>query len=380
MGMTFTNRALVLAAVATACFVARSDGASVTGVVVGTDYRSWTELNGATDLSISQGGGVVTLGLNLLPTTDLILSNSGARATLGTGTGDLSLTGLGSFSSALQVRLVHDRVLLKLTANAPSGKRELTATELQVVAAAGHPLLGFRQRPYGTGFDGGGSMTWGLVNASGYRLTVGAGGLVRGPFHLYQATSELHPASEWAATTWLEVGVSPQAVGAPLRLDLTYRGFGTDRLGSVDAFKEGAQLEAQARGLGDRETFHWDYLLRGVMKADNTTLGSGGSTVASSKGSSGNSAALLVGVDGDASPNFRLGVVAERDVVGRSDAFGRNGSVTGVGPRARLGLGSGTTLDLATQLWWGRVDGSDGLSHDARGLSVQCSLRWAALP
>jgi hypothetical protein len=382
MGASFASRALVLVVFATCCFVGRPEASSVTGVVVGADYRSWKEkAGGAGDVSISQGRGLLTVDLQLAPTADLIFSNSGASSKLGTGGSDLSLDGLGSLSSALQVRLADDRLLLKLTATAPSGKRELDAKELQVVEAIGHPLLGFGLRHYGTGFEGGGSATWGPIEAPGSRVTVGVGGLVRGAYRLFQGASDFHPASEWAATTGLDLGTSSRPTGVPVRLDLTYRGFGTDRLGDVDVFKEGAQFEIQAQGLADRVPFHWSGVLRSVLKSDNTTLGPAGSAVADFKANSGSAAVVLLGVDHDAGSKGRLGLVAEHDLVTGSDASGRDGSVTGVGPHGQLSLEGGTSLDLTTRYWWGRVDAaSGGGRHDIHGVSAELELRWSGSP
>jgi hypothetical protein len=378
MAERFSGRALTLTVCAMCCLAGRSHAASVRDVIVGSDFRSWTEATGtAQDISIHQNGGLLTVGLGLTDNVGLVVSNSGASSKLGIGSSNFSLAGLSSFSSALVAHLVDDRLLLKLTATAPSGKRNLDSDELEVVGAIGRPLLGFGVRHYGTGFEGGGSATWCLIAEPDRRVSVGVGGLMRGPYRLFEGADDFHPASEWAATGGASVVTNVGLMRVPILIDLTYRGFGTDRWGSADVFKEGEQIEFQAQGLADAGPFHWNGVLRSALKSANATLEPSGSAIASFKSNSGSSVAVLLGMDHDWGPSRRLGPVAEFDLVTGSEAPGRNGSAIGLGPHGRFDLGSGVALELAAQYWWGSIDALSGGARDTlHGASIELTLRW----
>jgi len=371
------TRALAVCAIC--CVASRSQAASVREVVVGSDFRSWTEVAGATpDISTLQGGGLLTIGLRLTDNVGLVVSNAAASSKMEIGTSNLSLVGLGSFSSALVAHLADDRLLLKLTGTVPSGKQNLDSGQLEVVEAIGRPLLGFGMRHYGTGFEGGGSATWSLIAEPDRRITVGVGGLMRGPYRLFEGAGDFRPASEWAATCGASLVTALDQTRVPILIDLTVRGFGTDRLGDADVFKEGAQVEFQAQGLADEGPIHTNAVLRGALKADNATLEPAGNTVASFKSNSGSSVVALLGVDHDLGSSHRLGLVSEFSFIRGSEAPGRNGSAIGVGPHGRFSLGSGVALELTAQYWRGQIDALPGGARDAlHGASVELLLRWS---
>ena len=377
MSTRFASRILVMTFLA-AGLASAVHASSIATVMVGGEYRTWEEQAGTSqDRSISQGGGVLTLGLRLASVADLVVSNSGAWSKAGLGASNVSLAGFGALSSALFVHLDNDRLLLKLTATAPSGKTRLDDDDLLIVEALGHPLLGFGLRHYGTGFEVGGSTTWGLIEAQSHRLTIGGGGLVRGPYRLFKAAPDFHAAAEWAMTTGFEMGMSGAQGGAPVRIDLTYRDFGTDRLGAIGVYREGAQLEMLGQGVADRSPFYWTGTVRGVLKSDNRILAPPGSAVADFKASSGDLVGILLSVDRALGSGTRLGLLLEDNVLAGSDASGRNGNVIGIGEHLAFPLGSGMSLRLSSQYWWGRVDAvSGGPRHDFHGVSVGMQLRW----
>jgi hypothetical protein len=218
-----------------------------------------------------------------------------------------------------------------------------------------------------------------VVNAPNYRLALGGGGMARGTYHLLRSEGEFRPAPEWAATMGLDLGSSSMEdrFRPTMDVDLTYRGFGTDELGGEAVFEEGSELELQAQSIAERGLYQWQALLRGVLKADNTVLEPAGIGVSSLKANSGDAVAVRVGMDRASGATWRLGVVAEHDRVSGSTSQGRNGQVTGIGPRLRVALSPSTSVETTGQYWWGTANRpEDGSHRKLKGVSLGLQWRW----
>jgi len=368
----------VAGAVLALTLAGRAHAAGVTGVMLGSSWRSWTATDQSSPFSsLSQGSGQLAIGVGLTPNADLVIATAGAATKLESASGDRSLDGVGAVSGAVLLRLASERLLLKLTTTLPTGTRELDVDQLAVLESIGQPLLGFAVRHLGTGLEAGGSAAWRVHDGPGHRVSVGAGGVVRGAYTLANGMDDLHPAPEWAVTTGFERRGADSAP-APLRVDLTWRGFGTDRFGDEDVFREGGQLEAQLAVQGDAAPLHGIAVARAVVKARNELLAPAGSAVASIRVRSGNVSAIRLQGDRDAGADVRFGLVAEGVVVTSSEAEGRNGYVLGAGPHVRFGVGSGASVDVGARYEAGRVDGIDGAPrHGIHGVAVDLRLQWA---
>ena len=138
-------------------------------------------------------------------------------------------------------------------------------------------------------------------------------------------------------------------------------------------------MEFQGVFVTRRGPYLWNGLVRGVVKSDNELFTPASSLVAGLKENTGSGGVVRAGLDREVASSWRLGLVAEFDLLTRSESEGRNGSVAGIGPQFQFALGGHTSIEASGQYWRGSMDGL--LAGTARrrvsGVGAGLTLRWS---
>lgn len=356
-------------------------------------YRTWTTTpdSGAGEATVSQLVVPFVTSLRLGSSADLVLSTAGASSKLDVdGGASSSLGGAADVTAQLFLRAAGDRLLLQAGANLPSGKRELSAEELSVAAALGHPLLGFGLKQYGRGFDLSAGAGVGFPLGARGSMALGAGVIRHGSYTLVENGDDYEPAPEVSISAGLDVGGSrvggeggpaggAAREGGLLRLDATYRLFGEDKLDGETIFEEGDQIELQALAATRPARVRASALARLVVKSDNTAFSGAGGAVGALKTKAGNGILLQGGIDAPLGGAVRWGVDGEMTRFSGSDTPGENGTAFGVGPSLGIPVGAGGSLRLRVLYLFGSIDSEQGsVGGDLSGLAVSAGLRWRA--
>ena len=380
--------------------------ADASGVEVGaarmpSSYRTWefesTDSTSTGKTKLSQLHVPVVSSIRLGESADLVLSTAYGSSDLepdsggdASGTNTLSMAGNGDVKAQLFVRLLEDRFLLQGGVGVPAGAKGLDQEQLAVVQALGNPLLGFRMKHYGEGLDLSGGAAFALPLGTVATAALGAGFVVRGAYEFVQNQPDFQPGQE----TSVSMGVDFVAAGArpAVRLDTSYRIFGTDQLDGRDVFQEGNQLELQAATGFRPGRARLDLLGRIVLKDDNEILDPPGGDVEKiamdagtalfaqaeagiefSRGFFGLGANLIRFDGGDASGDAA------------SPAAAYTGTAYGVGPILEFTLGAGGRLRLGGQYLLGTIDEQKDADAnvvveavDLSGFDVTASLSWSA--
>ena len=161
-----------------------------------------------------------------------------------------------------------------------------------------------------------------------------------------------------------------------LRLDATYRIFGTDQLDGDDLYEEGNQLEAQVLGTLQGRRWGGFALGRLVLKDDDTVLASAGE-VGKVTQAPGTGFLARAGVDTRAGSSARIGAEFETQIFSGSDAPQTNGATFGFGPSLTWGWSNGAHLQLRALYLGGTIDGDDTRPEiDLRGWDIGMGFHW----
>src|SRR5262245_41295744 len=178
-------------------------------------YRSWgVDLEGGGHATVSQflAPGCCTFGLG--PYATLTISDAAAASGLDPDAGNQShLDGTSPLVSQLYWRLNDGHVLVQAGLTAPSGKRELSQDEFNVMHVIGLPVLGFPLRQYGRGGEYNAGLSYATPLGGTAVGSVGAGFTIRGEYALRAGEPDYRPASEWAATAGLDAGARAESPG-----------------------------------------------------------------------------------------------------------------------------------------------------------------------
>ncbi|MEZ4652696.1 MAG: hypothetical protein R3E12_03580 [Candidatus Eisenbacteria bacterium] len=339
-------------------------------------YRSWKIESDSTETTISQLHVPVVASLRLGESADLVISTAYGSSDLSSDTGDdLSLAGASGVKAQLFVRMLENRLLLQGGTNVPTGATGLELDELTVVQALSAPLLGFRLKHYGEGWNvgGGGALAFPVAESATFAL--GGGFVHRGAYEFVAGDDDYRPGTEVSASTGLDVQSGEVAV---LRLDASYRAFGADQLGGQDIFDEGDQIELQAAAGTPPAPFAASARVRSVIKQDNTAFSSAGEAVEQATLAAGHS----VQVEGDLSyalsPRARFGIGGSfLQFAGAEDAS-QDGHTLGVGPLFDVVLGDRGRVSVQAQWLEGKTNDVDGVAGlDLSGFDVSFGLYFA---
>ncbi len=360
--------------------VASAGGPTAASLRIPASFRTWSlKQDGAKLGTVSQWHVPLVATVPMGSTADLVLFSSGAfsRTNPEQASGN-SLNGATDVTAQLFVRLLQDRLLLQAGAGLPTGKTKLTPEELGVAQALAIPVLGFRVKDYGTGFDftGGASMAFPL--APGVTAGVGAGFLSHGKYTLVENGGDYKPGSEASVSGGVDLKGEPREGGRPvLHLDAVYRIYASDELHSQKVFQEGNQLELQAAGNTGAGT-RFEGSILAVIKADNTVYAPSGTTVESIKSPAGTGVLGRAGIGIPWGDRSRLGLAAEWNHFGGSDISLRDGDAFGVGPTMAFPVGPKGRLSVSAERLFGKLKGVDEADVDLTGWSVGLDLSWRA--
>ncbi|MFM7231357.1 MAG: hypothetical protein ACKO3S_05175, partial [bacterium] len=272
----------------------------VSHVMVRGSFRTWEgDLPADRTASADQGAGRLSLGLRLASNADLVLATSGGTTTTDLGAGEARLARLADLASSLYLRLADDRLLLQAAASVPLGDASVTRAEAPVLEAVAMPLLDFDLRDYAGGLELGGTATWRALMTPTFGLAFGAGTMWRGAYELIVDEGDFRPAMEWAFTMGADLGAHDEGTASPARVDLTWRGFGTDRLADVPVFRQGGQWETRLSGQRAFGALRTSGSLSSVWKRANTLLASSGTVIGETQSGSGDQLGLRLRADHD---------------------------------------------------------------------------------
>ena len=336
-------------------------------------YRTWTVESDSVEVIVSQfhlpAVGSLALGENV----DLVISTAYASSDLEPdGESSLSLASAAGVKGQLFVRLLGNRLMLQGGVNVPTGGTALDLDELSVVQALSSPLLGFRLKHYGEGFNVGGGAALALPLGESATFGLGGGFVQRGAYEFVEGDEDYQPGTEISGSTGLDFNRG----GAPvLRLDATYRMFGEDELGDEAIFEEGDQLELQASASTVPAPFGASARVRSVIKDDNTVFSGEGENIESITLDAGRSVKIDATISYGLSEAARIGVAGEfLQFSGAADAA-QDGHTFGVGPTLNLGLGSRARLGLEAMYLSGQTDDVDSFPGvDLSGFSIGFGL------
>lgn len=339
-------------------------------------YRSWTIESDSAEVTISQfhlpAVGSFRLGENV----DFVLSTAYASSSLEPeGESSLSLASAAGVKAQLFVRLLRNRLMLQGGANLPTGGTALDLDELTVVQALSSPLLGFRLKHYGEGFNVGGGAALALPVGGSATFGLGGGFVRRGSYEFLDGDDDYQPGAEVSGSAGLDF----QNGDVPIvRFDATYRMFGEDELGDQPIFEEGDQIELQATASTPPSPFMARATVRSVMKEDNTAISGAGEEIESTTLDAGRSVQLDGALSYGISEAARIGVAGEfLQFSGAADSS-QDGQTFGVGPTFDLGLGSRARLGLEALWLSGQTDDVDEIPGvDLSGFSVAFGLFFA---
>jgi hypothetical protein len=338
------------------------------------EYRSWTlETSGGQKLEVSQIYVPLVGTLAIRPSTRFVISAAGAHSKLENRAGNESLSGLADVKLQIYQNLVHDRLVVLGGVNLPTGKRELSQDELEVMQALAHPLLGMRLKQYGRGLDLNAGAAVSVPIRSGLELGAGVGYLHSGKYTLSEGGEEYEPTPEASASFALEIA-SPRREHT-VQLRVTGRSYQEDRLDGRRIFEEGDQLEATLRGTARAGRVRASLMTQGAWKKDDRAFGSPDpvgrvSTTTPGTGIVAHLAALYAVTE-----MFDAGVAGDWKRFQSSDVAQYNGDAFGVGPAVGIRIGSSGLARLEGLISTGTAGEGSG-ELDLSGFTVSASLLW----
>jgi hypothetical protein len=376
--------ALLLAAIAAAvaCQATPARAAAALGTRFPASFRSWTlepsDPDAGAKLTLSQLHVPATAVARLSPRADLVVATSAASArSEPDGGSSSSLSGAADVTAQVSVRAAADRLLLQVGVNLPSGKTSLDSSDLAVLGAMAHPLLGFPLRELGQGFCVSAGAAFSLPLGDRVEWGAGCGVVTRGEYTLVDGADPIEPAPELALSAGIDVA-SARGNDAPpaLRLDATARFYGEDEQDGVAIFDEGSQLELDAAVASRAAGLDLAVAARGVLKAENLARAGSLPLAAGVKSHSGDLALVRASA---ARPIGRaaVGIEAEWRRFRGSDTPLDDGDAFAIGPAFSLPLGGAARLGVRAAYLAGSLEG-DGEAGDVdlSGFDVGLGLAW----
>ncbi len=345
----------------------------------GITWRSW-DVEKQAVASVSQWRIPYTASIRLTDRVDLTLSGAGAGTDFSTGpsrTG--SLNDVAETMAQLFVRLAGNRVMLQVGAQLPQGSQALDSTEVAASSLLAHPLLSFRSRHFGRGFDGHAGLALMTAIGRGARAGISFGQSFRGTYTPFDQGASYHPASESAIAVGIELA-RPEGSGNLVRLDVAGRTYGTDRRGGADVFAAGNQLELQ---LLARRTAGPTRVLEGsariVRRGDDRVLRPG--PTEPQEYTPGTWMRGLASFRNRVKGTMWIGIAGEWTHMQGDGRPGRDGDTYGGGPLLTTRLAGNLGLTLEARLLGGALEGSaDTGSADFHGRQVSAQLLWRGAP
>jgi hypothetical protein len=324
----------------------------------GPSYRRWKlessfEGEDAAEETISQFHLPFSQAIPLGRSATLLAYGAYASTTLELDDGDeTTLSGITDVRVKGIYRLM-DRAQVSLGVNLPIGKQTLEqsdeeggARELEVAQAMWSPILGFRTKRMGAGFD--------IELGAGYAtplsptstLGISAAYVAKGEYDLFETedgVTTFRPGSEISGTIGLDFRPSE---GTLLRFDLTGRSYGDDESNDLKVFKPGTQLELDATFA--RITNTWNFALRGrnVSRTDDELIADSGDDVVRTTVSAPNSLWGLGQAYYQIRPTVAIGGEAELGAFGESETVLADGTTFGIGPGVRIGAAGARRITI----------------------------------
>jgi hypothetical protein len=341
----------------------------------GPSYRRWKlessfEGEGTAEETISQFHLPFSQAVPLGPSMTLLAYGAYASTKLELDDGDeTTLSGITDVRVKGIYRLM-DRAQVSLGVNLPIGKQTLEqsdeeggARELEVAQAMWSPILGFRTKRMGAGFDielGAGYATPLSPTAT---LGISAAYVAKGEYDLFETdegVTTFRPGPEISGTIGVDFRPSE---GTLLRLDLTGRSYGDDESNDLKVFNPGTQLELDA--MFARITNTWNFALRArnVSRSDDELIADSGDDVVRTAVTAANSLWGLGQAYYQSSPTLAFGAEAELGSFGESQTVLSDGTTFAIGPGVRIGAAGERRVTVrALYLTGNALDGNVDMS------------------
>jgi hypothetical protein len=348
----------------------------LTSVRLPLEYRTWTlKDREGNEETVSQFYLPAITTVQVTSATAVVLSTAGAGSSR-------KLEQSSSFSgpSDVKVQAYHkaadNRVLFTGGVNLPTGKRELSLEDLEIVRALGNPLLGMRLKQYGRGLDLNGGAALSVPLRPDLLLAVGAGVLLPGSFTLVKGDQAYSPTPEISVSAGLEVRGPRWAPNAQrLSLQATGRLYSKDQVAGEDVFEEGDQLDVALNVVTNRARLRLSLASLLVLKRDNVSFTAEGDELRALKSSPGTGLLTRAGLNYELTDRVRPGIEIDWKRFSGSDDPERNGFAFGVGPALGLALGESNRLKIRALYHAGSAGGRED-EIDLKGLSTTVSFTW----
>lgn len=347
------------------------------------EYRAWKiETRGGQELEISQVYIPIVGTLAIQPATRLVVSAAAGHSQfdrpvvstegeVGPNESD-ALTGATDVKLQIYQKVWRERLVLLGGVNLPTGKRELSREELEVMQAAAHPLLGMRLKQYGRGLDLNAGAALSIPVDRGLEVGLGAGYLLSGKYTLAENGQEYEPTPEASASVAVEM-TSPGREHT-MQFRVTGRLYQEDQLAGRKIFEEGDQLEAALRGSVRNGRVRSSLVTQVVWKKDDNGFGLSGPVGRVSTTTPG------TGIMAHASALYAVNEILDAGIAGDwkrfqvSDVADYNGDAFGVGPSFGVRVGSGSARVEGLVLTGSAGENSGEL--DLSGFAISASLLW----
>jgi hypothetical protein len=281
----------------------------------------------------------------------------------------------GFADAKLQVyqKVLDDRLVLLAGVNLPTGKRELSRDELEVMRATVHPLLGMRLKQYGRGLDLNAGAALSLPVRPGMEIGLGAGYLYSGKYTLAENGDEYEPTPEASASVALEAA-SPQRART-IQIRVTGRMYQEDELGGRKIFEEGDQLEATLRGTVRSGPVRGSIATQLVWKKDNSAFGTSDPVGRVTNSTPGTGIMTRAAASYSVSERFDVGIAGDWKRFQVSDVAEYNGDAFGVGPSLGARIGANGMARVEGLVLAGSA-GEESDELDLSGFAISASLLW----
>lgn len=339
-------------------------------------YRTWKVERDSLEATIWQIHAPIVSSLRFSEQVDFVLSTAyvSSRTETDLPRSQTSIAELASMSDVkaqIFVHLADDRFLVQVGTNAPSGAHSLSLEELAVVQSLSHPILGFRLKHYGEGWNTSAGLAAALPIGDGVRLGLGSGFVYRGEYEFVEGAPDFRPGSEVSASAGLDfVNVDEHAW---LRIDTTFRSSGADQIDGEDVYEEGAQIELDAMLESAPETWQGRLEARFVSKQDDSALSPSGSAVAATKLAAGSSTRIGGDVRYRTEGGVTIGAAGQWSSFTGSDRIADANAIGG-GPLLTIPLGSHGQFSAHGLYLAGTVD--EAVELDLSGFELGVALAW----
>jgi hypothetical protein len=213
-------------------------------------FQSWELKTGTDTVRLGQWAFPISFFLPLRDNYELTIVTSAASTSLDNARSESSLDGFSDTKIQLAGSFSHDRYLLSLGVNLPSGKKSLDREEVEIAQLLSLDFLNYPVKSLGEGFN----LNVSLARAFKWNNTfwgLGAGYQYSGEYQPYHDLPDYKPGDR----VHLTGGVILNVEKIKLSGELTYLMYQADQAAGEKIFRDGSQLDAKGAFFSDQKRY-----------------------------------------------------------------------------------------------------------------------------